>query len=103
MITQAIRDGLPGRVRRVKLLALLIALALAATVFFLARTGGQKEHRLRITAGDANGHRHALATILAMEARQRRLTLELFPTSGSTEALAQVAAGKLDVALVQGG
>ncbi|MBI3860684.1 MAG: TAXI family TRAP transporter solute-binding subunit [Planctomycetia bacterium] len=96
-------DGLPGRVRRMKLLAALIALALAVAGFFLVRSGSQKAYRLRMTAGDSLGHRHALATILAGEAKVRRLTLEITPTSGSSEALSQVASGRLDVALVQGG
>jgi TRAP transporter TAXI family solute receptor len=99
----ALPDGLPGRIRRIKILAVLIALALALSTFFLIRGRSQASYRLRVTAGDALGHRHALATILAIEAGQRHLTLELIPTSGSSEALAQVADGRLDVALVQGG
>src|SRR6185436_14158057 len=96
-------DGLPGRVKRMRLLAALIAVALTVAGFFLVRSGSQKAFRLRMTAGDALGHRHALATILAGEARERRLTLEITPTSGSSEALGLVASGRLDVALVQGG
>jgi len=86
-----------------KLLGVLIALTVLTAGFFLYRGVGSKSYRLRISAGDVLGHRHALAEILAAEAAERRLKLDLFPTPGSEEALADVAAGKLDVALVQGG
>jgi TRAP transporter TAXI family solute receptor len=99
----AVPDGLPGRIRRIRVLAVLIVLTLSVSAYFLIRGRSQNAYRLRVTAGDALGHRHALATILAQEASQRRLTLEIIPTSGSSEAMAQVAAGQLDVALVQGG
>jgi TRAP transporter TAXI family solute receptor len=96
-------DGLARRIRRMRVLAVLGAAAFLVAGYFLIH--GQKQHsyKLRVSAGDPNGHRHALALILATEAEKRRLTLEVIPTTGSTEALAQVAAGRLDVALVQGG
>lgn len=86
-----------------KLLAVLIALALVATGFFLYRSAGPRSYRLRMSAGDPLGHRHVLAGILTAEAAPRNLKLELRPNSGSEESLNEVAAGRLDVALVQGG
>jgi TRAP transporter TAXI family solute receptor len=86
-----------------RVLAVLGAGALVVAGFFLIQGRLQRSYRLRLTAGAADGHRHALATILATEAKQRRMTIEIIPTAGSAEALSQVAAGRLDVALVQGG
>jgi TRAP transporter TAXI family solute receptor len=86
-----------------RVLAVLGTVALVVAAFFLIQGQSQRTYRLRLTAGATDGHRHALATILAIEAGNRRLKLEIIPTAGSAEALAQVAAGRLDVALVQGG
>jgi TRAP-type uncharacterized transport system substrate-binding protein len=99
----ALPDGLPGRIRRMRLLGLLIALALLATAYFLVRGLGPKSYRLRMSAGDALGHRHQLAEILVREAAGRRLELQLHPNAGSEESLAEVARGRLDIALIQGG
>lgn len=96
-------DGLAGRVRRMRILGALIALALLAAGFFLFSSTGKKAYRLRISAGDRHGHRYDLARVLVAEAARGQLTLDLLPTSGSEESLAEVASGRLDVALVQGG
>jgi TRAP transporter TAXI family solute receptor len=96
-------DGFARRVRRMKILGLLIAVAAMTAGFFLYRGLGSNSYRLRMSAGDALGHRHALAEVLAAEASKRRLTLDLLPTLGSAESLDDVASGRLDVALVQGG
>ncbi len=95
-------DGFAGRVRRIKVLGLLIALTALTAGFFLFRGLVSKSYRLRMSAGDALGHRHALAEILAAEASRRRLTLDLIPTLGSAESLDDVASGRLDVALCRG-
>src|SRR5579863_9399981 len=99
----ALPDGFAGRVRRMKVMGFLIAAAALMAGFFLYRGVGSKPYRLRMSAGDRLGHRHALAEILADEAAERRLTLELIPTQGSEESLEEVAAGRLDAALIQGG
>src|SRR5258708_8483334 len=96
----ALPDGLPGRILRMRLLGLLIALALLAAGYFLYRGMGPKSYRLRMSAGDALGHRHKLAEILVAEASGRRLEMQLFPNSGSGEAVSDGASGRLDVALV---
>ena len=99
----ALPDGLAGRIRRMKVLGILIALAVVAAGFFLFRSTGQRSYRLRIAAGDPHGHRYDLARVLVAEAARAQLVLDLVPTAGSDESLAEVAAGRIDVALIQGG
>ncbi len=78
----------------VALLVALIALAVGAR---------DRRYHLRITAGDARGHRTEIARHLATVAAERGLELEIRSTQGSADAIAQVADGSLDAALVQGG
>lgn len=96
-------DGLPGRVRRLRVLTILLVLALAAAAFFLLRDVRSQTYRLSITAGDVLGHRHQLLTALVPEARRQGLRLDIEPTTGSDSALDAVAEHRLDAALVQGG
>ncbi|MBS0263958.1 MAG: TAXI family TRAP transporter solute-binding subunit [Planctomycetes bacterium] len=96
-------DGLPGRLRRIRVLAVLVALALLVTGYFWFQGRSERRIHVRVSAGDPLGHRHEIASFLVTEAAQRRLTIDLIPTDGSGEAMAQVAAGQLEFALVQGG
>lgn len=96
-------DGLPGRVRRLKLLTVLLFVALAAAGFFLLRDVRMQSYRLKMTAGDVMGHRHLLLSKLIPEASRRGLTLEIDAMTGSEAALDAVAERRIDAALVQGG
>jgi TRAP-type uncharacterized transport system substrate-binding protein len=80
--------------------AALAALALAG--FFYFYSPGQKNYRLKLTAGNALGMRHQLAQRLQKEAGGQGLTFELLPSQGSEESLDWVNHRKVDVALVQG-
>lgn len=64
---------------------------------------GPRSWDLKITAGDALGPRHRLATVLSESARSRGVNLTIEPTSGSAQALEWVESGKIDLAMIQGG
>jgi TRAP transporter TAXI family solute receptor len=83
--------------------ALLGLAALALAAFFWLHEPGERSVRLRLTAGRAAGERHRIADVLRREAAHRAITLDLKETAGSEEALRELDAGRLDVALVQGG
>ncbi|MEV4781606.1 TAXI family TRAP transporter solute-binding subunit [Burkholderia sp. LMU1-1-1.1] len=76
----------------------LAGLAAASLLELLPR-----EHAMTISGGDLTGNRHFLARALQETAAGNGVTLSLRPTGGSQEALALVAAGKLDLAFIQGG
>ncbi|GAB4459880.1 MAG: hypothetical protein OHK0029_23080 [Armatimonadaceae bacterium] len=82
--------------------ALAIVFLLLA-LYFLVQGVRPRTYRLTITGGDSLGKRHALAELLREEAGPRGLRLTVRDSNGSAEALQQVQAGKLDLALVQGG
>jgi TRAP-type uncharacterized transport system substrate-binding protein len=90
-----------GRAARALAAAGLLALAAlaAASLFELL----PREHAMTISGGDLTGNRHFLARALQETAAGNGVTLALRPTGGSQEALALVAAGKLDLAFIQGG
>jgi TRAP-type uncharacterized transport system substrate-binding protein len=79
----------------------IAALALAAYLFLHGTR--QQKYRLTITAGNRLGTREELADILRQAVAPEGLTLELRESVGSEEALDWVEAGKVDLALVQGG
>jgi len=56
-----------------------------------------------LTAGDPLGRRHHLAEALKLELNERKVDVKLLPTAGSEDAINAVAAGKIQLALVQGG
>ena len=58
---------------------------------------------LTISGTDITSNRHYLAKALQEATAAGGITLALHPVAGSQEALAQVAAGKLDLAFVHGG
>lgn len=87
--------------REIALLA--AALLIFALGIFWQQTPRPKPRKLRITAGDATGLRHKLASELVKEARKFGIELELEATAGSEVALAEVQKGRFDLALVQGG
>lgn len=60
-------------------------------------------HTLTITGGDIVGNRHYLARILQSEATKKNLIIIVQPESNALIALQKVSAGKLDLALIQGG
>src|SRR5262249_43568608 len=88
---------------RTRLAPLVAVAALGLAIFLYFYSPGHKHYRLRATAGNAIGMRHRLATILRNEMTRRALTLDLEPSTGSSEALDWVNSRKVDVALVQGG
>jgi TRAP-type uncharacterized transport system substrate-binding protein len=77
--------------------------ALGLAVFLYFHTPRERAFRLIVTAGDPLDTRHELAEVLRDEVRARGLTLELRGTVGSEQALDQVEARAVDLALVQGG
>ncbi len=84
----------------------LVAAAIGAFLIALWLIWGSSSPRprtVRLTAGSVDGQRHRIAQLLADTAMPRGLTIELVPTSGSVDALSQVADGTLDFAMVQGG
>ena len=79
----------------------LSALALALFVYFYKP--GQRAVHLSFTAGQKQTTRHQVAQALNTSATSLGIHLQLQETPGSEEALDQVNAGQLDLALVQGG
>jgi TRAP transporter TAXI family solute receptor len=80
--------------------AAAVALLLVTAWFWMRGTAPRRE--LKMSAGDALGHRHALLQALAHEAAPMGLEITIEETAGSKEALTLVDSGKLDAALVQG-
>lgn len=98
---QSLRLALDRRARVNRIVAAAaVALVVAAAWFWFA--GRVRPTKLRMSAGDALGHRHALLVALQNEAGQQALQITLAKSTGSKDALEQVANGKLDAALVQG-
>ncbi len=62
-----------------------------------------RTYSLKITGGDILSNRHYLAGALGDEVLADGVRLDVLPTEGSQQALAQVSQGKLDFALIQGG
>lgn len=60
-------------------------------------------YALTISGTDTTSNRHFFAKALQEAAADNGVTLTLHPTEGSQQALALVAAGKLDLAFIQGG
>ena len=90
-----------NRVRRT--LAALLVVAILAVGGKSAYDLLPREFSLSITGGDMMGNRHYLAKVLQEEGARSRLSLRVVPTAGSIEALESVDAGKIDVAIIQGG
>src|SRR3954470_13610052 len=84
-------------------LALLGLAALGLAAFFFWHEPKERPVRLRVTAGRSGGARQRLAEVLRREAAHRGIDLDLTERPGSEAALRDVDAGRLDVALVQGG
>jgi len=91
------------RSRRQRLLVLALLLALGLVAAFSLAELVPRRHALTISGTDITSNRHYLARALQDAAREHGLDLALQPSAGSQEALALVAAGKLDLALIQGG
>lgn len=89
--------------RPARLLAAAALLALAGVAAWSLLELIPHRYALTISGTDITSHRHLFAKALQEAALDNDLALTLRPTSGSQEALAQVAAGKLDLAFVQGG
>lgn len=96
-------DGYGRRFRSLRWLALATLAALLATGVLLYRGATRPTLRLRISGGDAVSHRHELALRLQRVAAARKLILDVKATGGSEEALQQVNAATLDIAMIQGG
>ena len=91
-----------GRLRD-PLLALLGVAALGLAAFFALHEPRERPVHLRMTAGQEEGTRHRIAQELRRAGARRGLSIELRPTTGSQQALRDLEAGRVDVALVQGG
>src|SRR5262245_52989846 len=91
---RSLRDGL---------LALLGLGALGAAAWLMLWRSEVPRQSLTITAGSASGLRHSFAVALARESRDYGLDFDLVPTAGSEQALEDVEAGRIQVALIQGG
>jgi TRAP-type uncharacterized transport system substrate-binding protein len=90
-----------AQVRKGLALALLLILSGIAGYFIYEIL--PRNYSYTITGGDILSNRHYLAKSLQEEVAENGVALEIKPTSGSQEALALVAAGKLDFAFIQGG
>lgn len=62
-----------------------------------------RDHALTISGTEITSNRHLFAKALQEAATDNGVALTLRPTDGSQDALALVAAGKLDLAFIQGG
>jgi TRAP-type uncharacterized transport system substrate-binding protein len=90
-----------AQIRKGLALALLLILSGIAGYFIYEIL--PRNYSYTITGGDILSNRHYLAKSLQEEVAANGVALEIKPTSGSQEALALVAAGKLDFAFIQGG
>lgn len=81
----------------------LAALGLAGVVAAAVQVWPRGPVALRLAAGQPEGHRHDLASLLADAARGHGLALSVAPTEGSFDTLDALVAGRLDAALIQGG
>src|SRR5262245_28753781 len=97
------KKSLSRRALRDAFLATLGLVAVVTTVALLVYTPRIPRRSLTLTAGSQSGLRHQMGLALTKEAGPYGLDFELVATAGSEEALEQVDAGKIDVALVQGG
>ena len=82
--------------------ALLGLAALGLAAFFHWHEPGERPVKIRLSAGRAAGERRQIADVLRREALSRSIIIELVDTAGSDDALKQIDAGRLDVALAQG-
>jgi TRAP-type uncharacterized transport system substrate-binding protein len=91
------------RVLRKHSLALAVLLLASITLYFLWGSLFPKQYSLSITPGSPKTRRTKVATSLADQLQTARVTLRMFATVGSEEALGKVDSHELDLALVQGG
>ncbi|MBX7075226.1 MAG: hypothetical protein K1X71_18960 [Pirellulales bacterium] len=94
--------GKAHRVRGNHWLAIILLAAVAVTAFFWSRREYRTQHVLRFRAGDIKGHRYELAEVLRTAAAQHGMQLQLSPSGGARQDLDDVAAGKVDLALISG-
>ncbi|HYW58634.1 MAG TPA: TAXI family TRAP transporter solute-binding subunit [Polaromonas sp.] len=86
-----------------KTLAFLLILVLLGIAGHYVYEVLPRTYSMRITGGDILGNRHYLAGALRDEVLPNGVSLDVLPSEGSQEALAEVSEGKLDFALIQGG
>lgn len=94
---------LPRKSIRDWVVAILSLGAFAVAAFFLVEQRSRRTYRLTMTAGSTVELRHQLALLLATEARRRGILISVQGTAGSEESFDLVNAGRLDLALAQGG
>ncbi len=82
---------------------LSICLMVFALGVWWVRPTQPSQVRLRISAGNQAGTRHALALQLRDICQAHNIQLEVIPSEGSEKALEDVHQGKIELALVQGG
>src|SRR5687768_2778366 len=81
----------------------LAVLMICVLLYVLLRNDPQPRRPITVTAGRNAGQRHHFVRLLAREAATQNLVLVERETAGSEAALDLVNAGKVDVALLQGG
>ncbi len=89
------------RIRRLLGIALVLSLLGVAATFLYALV--PRQYALTISGGDLLGNRHFLAKLLKEEGEKDGLSLRILPSGGSVEVLESLDAGKLDLAIIQGG
>ena len=79
-------------------------LGVALTSWFLVRwISTESSYRVRLTAGRPQGLRHLLAEGLIATSKSRKVAVTLVASAGSEDSLDELDAGRIDLALVQGG
>ncbi len=99
---KSVRHAEGFRLRRF-LKGVLVFVLVVGVVLWLVEDLRPRHYVLEMTAGDALGARHQLAEVLRGVAGEKGVTLNLVPSAGSRAALARLAEGQIDVALIQGG
>lgn len=92
------RHGMAAR-----MLVLVVLILLAGVAAWSIAALMPRQYALTISGTDVTSNRHFFAKALQEAAAGNGVTLTLRPLAGSQEALALVAAGRLDLAFIQGG
>lgn len=89
--------------RPARLLAIAAFAALSCATAWSLHMLAPHHYALTLSGTDITSNRHFFARVLQETAVENGIAFTLRPTGGSQEALAEVAAGRLDFAFIQGG